>query len=151
MFEPVLEDTCYEEVDVASKLRWWTSRVPQRRRYERHGPASTAGSSTAKRHLATLQFSINSPLLPSDIDILPGGVESMEDDDDLPPMLVAADGSNDAADETNLEELQAKRVPITIITGRTCPVLQFTCFSSDLRRPISFWEKGRHGIYNSLD
>ncbi|KJY00826.1 cobw domain-containing protein [Zymoseptoria brevis] len=41
----------------------------------------------------------------------------MEDDDDLPPMLVAADGSKDAADETNLNELQAKRVPITIITG----------------------------------
>jgi hypothetical protein len=41
----------------------------------------------------------------------------MDEDDDAPPMLVTADGS--AIEESlRSEEPQAKKVPITIITGR---------------------------------
>lgn len=47
--------------------------------------------------------------------------ESKMDDDDAPPMLVAADGS-DLADDANLnaemEDVKVSKVPISIITGK---------------------------------
>lgn len=44
----------------------------------------------------------------------------MDDDDDVPPMLVAAD-SGDAAEEaltSEMEDVKITKVPITIITGK---------------------------------
>ena len=45
----------------------------------------------------------------------------MDEDDDAPPMLVAADGSDPAASTLNaeMEDVKIARVPISIITG-TC-------------------------------
>lgn len=45
----------------------------------------------------------------------------MEDDDDGPPMLVAADGSTDATEvrlSADMDGVNLTKVPITIITGR---------------------------------
>ncbi|KAI7568194.1 hypothetical protein KC343_g19945, partial [Hortaea werneckii] len=43
----------------------------------------------------------------------------MDEDDDAPPMLVAADGSDPAASTLNaeMEDVKIARVPISIITG----------------------------------
>lgn len=44
----------------------------------------------------------------------------MEDDDDAPPMLVTADGTDavEAGLSSEMEDVKISRVPITIITGR---------------------------------
>lgn len=43
----------------------------------------------------------------------------MDEDDDAPPMLVAADGGNDsdAALNAEMEDVKVSKVPISIITG----------------------------------
>ena len=46
----------------------------------------------------------------------------MDDDDDAPPMLVAADGASSPAEATldgEMSDLKVTKVPITIITGRS--------------------------------
>lgn len=44
----------------------------------------------------------------------------MDDEDDAPPMLVTADGSNaeEATISAEMEDVKVTKVPITIITGR---------------------------------
>ena len=45
----------------------------------------------------------------------------MEDDDDNPPMLVAADGATDPGESSltaDIEDVKITKVPITIITGK---------------------------------
>jgi hypothetical protein len=43
----------------------------------------------------------------------------MDFDDDAPPMLVAADQSDDTDNlSADVDDINLKRVPITIITGR---------------------------------
>jgi hypothetical protein len=61
------------------------------------------------RHLFHPPFCSNIPTMDPDMDF----------DDDAPPMLVAADQSDDTDNlSADVDDINLKRVPITIITGR---------------------------------
>lgn len=51
----------------------------------------------------------------------------MDDDEEAPPLLVAADGADaqDANLSAEMEDVKVTKVPITIITGRLTPVSKF--------------------------
>ena len=55
----------------------------------------------------------------------------MEDDDELPPMLVNADGTTaeDVALSAELDDVKIAKVPITIITGRYVSHVSFLYYT----------------------
>ncbi len=71
---------------------------------------------------------------------------TMEDDDDGPPMLVAADGSNEPSEaslSTDTEDAKIARVPITIITGMFDVLLPLASAMAHLNFDMLFAERPR--------
>ena len=93
----------------------------------RHRAAAKAGASVGK--LKRLFFAV---CLPNFCPYYPRTsvkgiiLAIMDEEDDTPPMLVAAEGSSDPAEATlsaDMEDVKITKVPITIITGRCLTII----------------------------